>query len=153
MKQALAIFTGIKFSHYLADHAIAWAAQNKVQLHVLFLKASREKEEGYGFPSDLDAAEKLTTHEEAEKDDLKLIRDYEKLLKHLGEEKKVRVTVEIMTDPPLERVLQKTKNAEIVFIRASYDPEDILSPKDFSIEELQEKSHAPVEVVEERESQ
>ncbi len=151
MKQALAIFTGIHFSHYLADHAIAWAAQTKVELHILFLRAGREKEEGYGFPSDLDAAEKLTTHKEAEKDDLKLIRDYEKLLKHLGKEKNVRVTEEIMTDPSPEQVFQKTKNAEIVFIEAGYNPEDVASPKDFSIEALQEESHAPVELVTERE--
>ena len=149
MNQVLVIFTGINFSHAVADKAIAWAVSNKTSIQALFLKAKKEKEEGYGFPSDLDAAEKLTTHKEAEKDDLKLIRDYEKLLKHLGKEKSVRVNAEIMTDPPFERVLQRTKKAAIVFVDATYDPEDVLSPKNFTLEELIRRSAAPVEVVSE----
>ena len=149
MKQAFVIFTGINFSHELAAHAINWAADNRSPLHALFLKAATEKEEGYGFPSDLDAAEKLTTHRDAERDDLKLIRDYEKLLKHLGQEKNVRVTSEIMTDPPFEQILKKTSDASILFIEAGFDPDDIMSPTDFSIERLQQESHAPVEVINE----
>ena len=75
MKKGLVISTGINFSHHMAQQAIAWAAGQRVPLHTLFLIAGREKEEGYGFPSDLDAAEKATTRVDAEKDDRRLIED------------------------------------------------------------------------------
>ena len=149
MKPALAIFTGINFSHYMADYAIEWAARNKVPLHVLFLRSSEEKEEGYGFPSDLDSAEKLTTRHEAENDDRKLIQDYQKILNDQGREKGVQLTTEVLIDPSFEKILEKTKEVAIVFADATYDPGDPLSPKSFTLEELKKKSHAPVEVLRE----
>ena len=147
MKKALVLFTGINFSHEMAERAFDWAVQNKASVQIIFLKASREKEEGYGFPSDLDAAEKLTTRREAEEDDLKLIKDYQKILDDLGREKKVPVSIEILTDPPLEKVYLYTRDTSIVYVDASYDPSDPLSPQDFSIEAMKENSLAPVEVV------
>ena len=149
MKKALVLFTGINFSHDMAEKAVTWAARNKTSLEALFLKARKEKEEGYGFPSDLDAAEKLKDRRDAEKDDLDLIHDYEEILNDLGNENKVSVSTDILTDPTVEDVLQKTKEAAIVFVDATYDPEDVLSPKDFTLEELKRRSAAPVEVVRE----
>jgi hypothetical protein len=149
MKHALVIYTGINYSHYIADHAIDWALRNKTSLHVLFLRASREEEEGYGFPSDLDAAERLTTSRDAEEDDRKLLQDYQKILNDLGKEKKVQISTEVLLDPPFEHILTKTREAAIVFADATFDPADPLSPKQFSIEELKEKAHAPVEVLRE----
>jgi len=133
----------------MAERAINWAAHNKAPLQALFLMAAREEEEGYPFPSDLDAAENRTDREDAEKDDLNLIRDYEKILNDLGKEKNVWVSTEVRKGPTLKEIVSLTKEAAIVFVDGTYDPDDILSPKGFTLEAVQKKSYAPVEVVSE----
>ncbi len=133
----------------MADYAIGWASRNKISVEALFLKSGKEKEEGYAFPSDLDAAEKLKTRKDAEKDDRQLIRDYQKLLTDLGKEKNVQVSTTVIVDPSVDDVVAKTKDATIVFVDASYDPEDPSSPVDFTIEDFQKKSKVRIEVVRE----
>ena len=152
MNKAIVIFTGINFSHYMAGYAVDWAARNHVPLVALFLIANREKEEGYGFPSDLDAAEKLKDWKDAEKDDAALLQDYQKVFTDLGREKQLTVSTKVLTDPSNEEVIRSTKDAAIVFLDATYDPTDLLSPKKFSVEELKKSSYAPVEVVREPET-
>jgi hypothetical protein len=147
MQKVMVIFTGINFSHHMAEHAINWAASNKAPLQALFLKAGKEEEEGYPYPSDLDAAEKLTDRKDAERDDLNIIRDYEKILHDLGKEKNVWVSTEIRSDPSLEEIVSLTKESAIVFVDASYDPSDVLSPREFTLEKLQQRSRAPVKII------
>ena len=149
MKKAIVLFTGINFSHYMADYSVKWAAKNEVPLLALFLRASREKEEGYFFPSDLDAAENITDRRDAERDDLLLINDYQKLMKDLGIEMNVPVSISVLSDPSDKDLLSLTKEASIVFVDATYDSTDILSPKGFTLEEFQKKSNALVEVIRE----
>ena len=149
MNKVLVIFTGINFSNYMAEYAANWASRNNAVVSALFLKASGEKKEGYGFPSDLDSAEDLSNRKDAEKDDLKLINDYQKILSDLGDEMKVSVSSKIMTDPNLDDVISMTKGASIVLADATYDPNDSLSPKGFTLTGLKEKSRAPVEIIRE----
>ena len=150
MKKGYIIFNGIRFPYYLVDHAIAWAEKNKTGLVALFLKGG-EQEEGYPFPSDLDAAEKLKNKEDAEKDDEAIIRDDTKLLQHMAKSKGVEIQVEELKDPTINEVLKKIKDAAVVFVDANADPDDIAAPTKFTLKELVGKLGLPVEQVDEEE--
>lgn len=150
MKKGYIIFNGIRFPYYLVDHAIAWAEKNKAALYAIFLKGV-EEEEGYLFPSDLDAAEKLMNKEDAEKDDEALIKDDMKLLFDMAKSKGVEIQAEELNDPSLDQALKKVKDAAIVFIDANADPEDIAAPTKFTLNDLVGKLGVPVEQVDEEE--
>jgi len=150
MKKGYIIFNGIRFPYYLVDHAIAWAEKNKAALYAVFLKGG-EEEEGYPFPSDLDAAEKLMNKEDAEKDDDALIKDDMKLLHDMAKSKGVELQAEELNDPTIDEVLKKVKDATVVFVDANADPDDIAAPTKFTLNELLGKLGVPVEQIHEEE--
>lgn len=150
MKKGYIIFNGIRFPYYLVDHAIAWAEKNKAELYAVFLKGE-EKEEGYLFPSDLDAAAKLMDKEDAEEDDEALIKDDMKLLRDMAKSKGVDIQSEELNDPTIDEVLTKIKDAAVVFVDANADSDDIAAPTKFTLNELLGKLGVPFEQVDEEE--
>ena len=146
MKKGYIIFNGIRFPYYLVDHAIAWAEKNKSGLFALFLRGE-EEEEGYPFPSDLDAAEKLMDKEDAERDDKELIKGDTKLLFDMAKSKGVEIQVEELNDPTIDEALKKIKDAAVVFVDANADPDDIAAPTKFTLKELVGKLGVQVEEV------
>ena len=149
MKKTLAIFNGIRFSFSLANHSIDYATQKGASLHGLFIKAKKEEKEGYLFPSDIDPAQNLTDREDAESDDLRLIKDEQKLLKDLAKEKNIQLQMDVLTDPSLEELLRFTRDAEIVFINDPQEENQILAVTSFELEDLVNRSQSPVEVIHE----
>ena len=146
MKKTLVIFSGLQVHYKLAEYAVEWCAKNGAALHGLFMEA-REKKAGYGFPSDLALAENLTNKKEAQQEDEEIIRDYEKVLLDLGKEKNVPVASSMLLNPSLDKLLAMTEGVVIVFVDASFDKKLVGSSKHFNLEKFKKLSHAPVQVV------
>lgn len=68
----IAIFNGIHYPFAVSEEAITWAKKSGEELKGIFLVAT-EKDEGYGFPSDLDTAQELETTNDANKADENII--------------------------------------------------------------------------------
>ena len=147
MKSALVIVNGINFPYFLADRAIAWAKQEGGELHALFLSSGKEVPEGYGIPSDIDLAETLTDTSDTEKSSLKIIQDQMNLFADMAKTEGVTCNTELLTDPELEQVLEKTKQAQILFAAPGYGDTAQLAITRFSIQELLDKSHCAIETV------
>lgn len=146
MKTALVIFNGIKFPFYLAEQAIAWAKDNTADLQALFL-VGKEPGEGYVFPSDLDAAEKLADRNEAREKNIEIIRDQVKLLEDMARTKNVTCRSELLMNPSLKDVVNKAGHVERIFVDADYDNTGLLSVTHFSLDHLLGKASCPVETV------
>jgi hypothetical protein len=139
MQQALVIFNGIRFSHSLVEKALAWAKQNSGSISALFL-ASHETEDQYAFPSDLDAAQKVTDKEDADQDDMRVIESQIQLMQGMASAENVSFKSEIMVDPSLDNVVAKAKDAAAIFVDAREEDEaGLMEVRTFSMKELKEK--------------
>ena len=138
MKRALLIFNGIKYPYALADKAVAWAKKNSLPLHAIFL-SGKEREEQYPFPSDLDAAQNNTDKDDAEYGDLLVVESRIRLLEGTAEAEGVQCSTEIMIEPSLDEVLDKTKDAEAIFVTADHVDDVPMTVTAFSIKELVER--------------
>jgi hypothetical protein len=147
MEKALVIFNGIKFPHHLAERAIEWTAANQAELLALFLHASEEPEEGYIFPSDLDLAEKATNKKDAKEADLRIIRDQIKLLENMAKVKGVSIRADVLTNPPMEEILNISNRSVRSFIDKNYDPNGIFASPNFDVDTLVSQSTSYVESV------
>ena len=146
MKKAVIIFNGLKFPHYLADYALSRAKKESTSLLALFL-AGRETEEGYIFPSDLDAAQDLADKEDAEQDDLRVIRSQMRLLEDMAKSEGVVCKTELMVDPTLEQVLSKAQDVQLIFIDSNYKDTGLMSATNFDMQELLDRLPSGVEKV------
>lgn len=151
MQPALVLFTGIRFPFYLAEQAVKWARQHRTGLHALFLLES-EKEEGYLFPNDLDAAERLTTARDANHDDRQLITSRIKVLKDLALEQDIAFDFEVIYNPSIDQVLQKANAASQVFVDGAGRPDDqpAFEDSNFEMEKFIRQTPVPLERVAER---
>ena len=147
MQPALIIFSGIRFPYHVAEKAIRWAKEHHTGVHVLFVQES-EKEEGYLFPNDLDAAERLTTARDASQDDQQLISSRIKVLKDMAVQQNVDFHYDIEYNPSLEQVLQKANLASQVFVDAT--PQEPYSDARFDMEKFIRQTPVPLERVAER---
>jgi hypothetical protein len=125
MKSAFVIFNGIRFPFNLMDKAMDWAVAHQASLTAIFLHSSEQLEEGYGFPSDIDAAEELNTDADAERSNETLIRGYFKLLLDNAAAKKISLKIESRTDESKEELVAELKKADKVFLDGGRFEEDI----------------------------
>lgn len=138
MKQALLIFNGIKYPYDLADQAIEWAKKNSLPLHAIFL-SGKEHEEQYPFPSDLDEAQADTDKRDAEYSDMLITESRMKLLADTASGEGVSCTSEILVEPTLEEVLDKSNDAEAIFINADQVGDVPMAVTGFDFKELVER--------------
>lgn len=150
MKTALVIVNGIKFPYFLVDQAIAWAKQEDAALHALFLTSGKEVPEEYAFPSDIDLAETLKNTEDTEKASARIIRDQMVLFKGMAKTEAVTADAELLNDPTLEQVLEKTKQAELLFVAPGYGDTAQLAITRFSVEELIDQAYCEAEIVQDK---
>jgi len=143
----LVIFNGIRFPFYLVDHVIAWSKNNNANLHALFIKAKHEVNEGYIFPSDLDAAEELSDNSDAEQGDEHVIQSQIKILEDMAKTKDIPFKSEVLIEPSLEDILAKAKGQNILFIDHDFNEEGILSVTRWKLGNLIKKSPCPVEAI------
>lgn len=149
MKSALIIFNGLKFPYYVVEYALAQIKQQNASLHNLFLKATKEISENYGFPSDLQVAEEITNREDAQKDDMNIINDHIKLVTDMARSEGVACTNKMITDCSLHEVLKLLNSFDSVYIDAGFDSEStsMLANNKFKLSELIARATVPVIVV------
>ena len=146
MSSTVIIFSGLSFSYSALDRAIAWAKEHGSDLRVLFLK-EEPVEEGYVFPSDIDAAEQLTDEADARQDDDQLIQGKIRLIKDKADAAGISYTTEVNTDPSTDAVLAFTENADKIFVDVGTDERKEAADRLFKPEELVKKAACPVELV------
>ncbi|MBC7947259.1 MAG: hypothetical protein H7Y42_05220 [Chitinophagaceae bacterium] len=147
MNTIMVIFNGIRFSYELVDRVIKTAKETKAGIHALFIKAEDEVAEGYGFPSDLDAAENITNSEDTEAGNVRVIRSQMKLLEDMAKTDKIQVTTELITEPSIDDIMSKAKDVDKIFVDDHLKDAGILSFRKFDLEMLMKKSTVPIEVV------
>jgi hypothetical protein len=150
MKTALVIINGLKFPYFLSDHAIAWARREQGKLHALFLTSGEEVPEGYVYPSDIDLAETLNDTEDSEKDSSAIIRSQMKLFDDMAKAKGITCYAERFDDAELKQVLEKTKQADVLFIAPGYGDTALQAVTDSQMKELIDQAACPVEMVTEK---
>lgn len=144
MAKAALFFNGIDFSFATVDRAFSWAKQNNGSLIALFLKAKHETREGYIFPSDLDAAQNLQKNEDAEAASMNVISSNMTMLEHSAANEHVDITLQLLTDPSGDQILQQLPGCECVFINDKFDQPGILRVEDTHLEKLLKKIGLPI---------
>jgi hypothetical protein len=146
MSSTLVIFSGLSFSYTALDLAIAWAKEHKSDLQVLFLN-EEPVEEGYVFPSDIDAAEALTNEADAKQDDNQLIQGKIRLIKDKADAAGINYTTQIMTEPSTNGILALATDVDKMFVDVGTEDRKEAADRLFKPEELVEKAACPVELV------
>lgn len=149
MKSVLVIFNGIKFPYYLMEYSIAQAKGHSASLHVLFVTAKEEKEEGYVFPSDLSQTETLTDSEDALQDDRKIIRHNMKLATDMAAGENVPCTTEILPGSSLAETITVVNKFDLVCLDSDYDDEtaSMLTNNRFTLNDLMKQATAQIKLI------
>lgn len=148
MATATVIFNGIRFPFYLMDRAVSWSKENKAELQVIFLQATSQEREDYAFPSDIDAAEKLTNEKDAEQGNEKIILQYINLIKDVCAAKNLKCEIERLTDSSLDEVLERLNNTDRIFLDQAEDRNPApLANDNFTMKDLFEKNPSKTEFV------
>lgn len=121
------IFNGIRFSFPLVDRAFDWAREDKGSLIAIFLKAGKEKKEGYVFPSDLDEAEDLSTTQEAGDDNAIVIDTNIRRLERRAGDERIHLTTVLLSDPTSEDLSRQCEDCEKIFMARDMEEHGILS--------------------------
>ena len=148
MPQAIVLFNGIYFSFTAVSRAFAWARETGGTIEAIFLKAKKEEEEGYGFPSDLDEAENLYTNKDAERADEQIIRNHMSMLEREAAGERIKLKTSLLIDPPMSELLAKCAQADKVFIPRKLERKDLLCI-DIDIAQLEKNIKVPFEIIEE----
>lgn len=143
MNSIILIIDGIGLPFHLIDHAIQKAKDGEYGITALFLKGEHEPSAGYGYPSDLKAAENLTTEDEAIREDEKIISDNMQLVKSMIESKDIAYREMILTKPSAEKIATIASTADFVMIDADFDTKALLSSK-ILLQELAEVIIVPL---------
>ena len=135
------LFTGPFLPYHVLDYAISWAKENEGSLHALFIVPGKLAEEGYSFPNDLDDAENLTTHVDAEKGTKQIMQKEIRYLEKRANSSHIPVRTEILFSPSIEQVLVRINQTEIIFIdkNAEDNPEQ-MEDLPFTLEDIRDKS-------------
>jgi hypothetical protein len=140
------IFSGFNFSYAALDRAIDWAKTHNTGLGVLFLQ-EKPVEEGYVFPSDIDAAESLAGEADARQDDDQLVRGKIKLIKDKAAEAGIQHVAKISDDPSIKAILPTTTGADKMYVDVGTMMREEAADRLFNAEDLVEKAACPVELV------
>jgi hypothetical protein len=146
MQTVAMIFNGVHFEPAVADKAFAYAKQSQALTIALFVKAAHEKPEGYGFPSDLGAAETLFTDTDADQDDTKIIKSNMRLLEHEAANQKITLQCQLLVHPSEEELNAALQDCAIIFIQG-HDGHGRETPAGIDIKKLMRSVSVPVEIV------
>ncbi len=147
MKKILVLFNGLRFRYELVNRSIELAVENGSSLHAIFLKSEDEVKEGYIFPSDLDEAQNLNTTQDSEDASISVIISQMKVMADMARTKNIDYEEELLTDPPIEEILNRAKEASIVLIDGEDEEIGLMSVNSFTYKELRKKLSIPVEFV------
>ena len=149
MAKGVLLFNGVAYPFPVVDKAFAWSKQGGGSLKALFLHSGKETPEGYVFPSDLDAAENLSTTDEAEAANLRIIESNIRMLKNQASSEHIDLAVQKLIDPTSDQLLSELGDAERVFASINIDEMRILSTVKVNLKELLNDNQQPVEWVNE----
>src|SRR5687768_7477043 len=127
MAKGVLLFNGVAYPFTVVDKAFAWSKQSGSSLKALFLHSDEETPEGYVFPSDLDVAENLSTTEDAEIANLRIIESNIRMIKNQASSEHVDLTTQKLIDPTSDQLLSELGDAERVFASVNIDEKRILS--------------------------
>jgi hypothetical protein len=148
MPQAVLLFNGIYYSFTAESRAFSWAQKTGGSIEAIFLKAKNEEDEGYGFPSDLDAAENLYTDKDAENEDEQIIRNHMNMIERDAASEQITLNTSLLIDIPMSELIAKCSGADMVFIPRKLGRKDLLCI-DIDIAQFTKNLKEPFEIVEE----
>ena len=146
MSAVAMIFNGVHFGQAVADKAFAYAKQSGGDVVAIFLKAAHEKKEGYGFPSDIAAAETITTDADADNDDKAIIESNMRMLQHEAIMQKIDVQSHLLENPHQQQLILLLKNCTLIFIQG-HDEHGKETPAGIDVKKLLTGVSIPVEIV------
>ena len=146
MASVLLVFSGVSFSYALLDKGIARAKEQQADLVVLFLR-EEPVDEGYGFPSDIDAAENLTNEAEVQQDDRNLLEGKIEIVRSRAKEAQLTCNIHVSNEYSENFILAIAGDAALILIDAGTadDPADSELP--FSPAKLAKGATCPVELI------
>ena len=148
MPTALVIFSGIRFCYEALDRAVAWAQNNQAALQALFVQDA-PVEEGYVYPSDINAAAALTDEADARQDDEQLLQSKIKLVRDKAAAADIDCSIQINNNPSLDDILAVAVKADIIFVDAGLNVDgEGAAGQLFDPGELAQKAGRPVELIE-----
>jgi hypothetical protein len=147
MKKAVIIYNGLHFYLPLADKAFEWAKVRKCPVVAIFLKVKHEPSQGYVFPSDIVAAESLSTNKDADISDKQTIDSCMKLLEHQAAKEHIELSVILLVNPTSEEIEKQLMDCDAIFMQQT--PEDLehLPIAGVNVKELLKDVNVPVEIV------
>ena len=149
MVKGVLLFNGLAYPFPVVDAAFAWSKQRGASLVALFLRACGEQSEGYVFPSDLDAAEDLSSTEDAEAANLRVIESNILMLQHHASSEHIDLTTKKLVDPGPDQLLNELADAERIFAAVNIDEMKILTTDKANLKKLLNDNQMPMEWVNE----
>ena len=141
MSIATLLLTGAAMPYHVIDYAINWAKDNEGSIRALILVPGKMPEEGYFFPSDLDAAEHMTREDDAERGVKKIVEDEIRFIEKRCKASHIPVQAEVMFSPPIQKVVSRVTDSDVIFIdRNTEENEDEMNDLPFRMEDVMEKT-------------
>jgi hypothetical protein len=147
MEKAILLFNGIKLPFALTDRAFSWARQSKAEVVAVFLRAKNDSAEGYVFPSDLDAAENLTTTDEAGASHEQLIDSNVRIIENQAARENIVLHSTILEDPEAGQLDELAAGSSRIFVHESITKPATLTTAQVDLEKWLKKVTVPVEIV------
>jgi hypothetical protein len=127
MEKAYIIFNGIQYPFPVVEAAISWARQSKAMLAALFIRAQDSPAEGYLFPSDLDAAEKVSTTDDANASHEAVLESNIRMLENEAARHDIPLDVKMLTEPSDEDMAGELTDASMIFAADNLEKQGILT--------------------------
>lgn len=127
MAKAYVLFNGIQYPFPVAEAAVSWARQGKGLLVALFIRAAEAPKEGYVFPSDLDAAEKANTTDDASASHEAVVESNIRLLTNEARRHDIVLETKVLIEPADDELLNLLSDAEMIFASDSIAEQKILT--------------------------
>ena len=141
MNIATLLLKGAAIPYHVIDYAINWAKDNEGSLRALFVVPGKMPEEGYFFPSDLDAAENMTREEDVERGLKNIVEDEIRFIEKRCKASHIPVQSEVMFSPPVQKVVSRVTDSDVIFIdRNMEEHEDEMNDLPFKMEDVIGKS-------------
>jgi hypothetical protein len=147
MAKAAMIFNGLRFSFSATDRAVNWAKQHNGSIVAIFLKVGKEAKEGYLFPSDLDEAENLSTNEDADAADMKVIESNMQMLEHQALNEHIELSTHLLIDPSEEAFQLLLDDCDIIFMHAFDKDHEDFPVAGIDVNKLLKNVTVPVEAI------
>jgi FKBP-type peptidyl-prolyl cis-trans isomerase 2 len=146
MKTITVIVNGIELPCHLIDHAILKTKQDAAEVNVLFLKGTQEPKAGYGFPSDLQLAENITSAAEAVQEDEAIIAGNVKLAGEMLAFENILYRVLVKTNASVDEVAAICTSSALIITDENFE-NALFRDNRISLKELKQRVNIPIEVI------